>query len=88
MSFLYSLSDDFVLIIVETQERMPRKISSARARERDAERARFLEEQERVYPKTKKKKIGYPINCIIFLISGLSVTYDFFSDRSSFQSLQ
>ena len=27
---------------------MPRRISSARARERDAERARFIEEQERV----------------------------------------
>ena len=27
---------------------MPRKISSAKARERDAERTRFIEEQERV----------------------------------------
>ena len=47
-SFLAFVIDGFVLIRLETQERMPRKISSARARERDAERTRFLEEQERV----------------------------------------
>ena len=69
LTFLACLKDDFVLIKVETQERMPRKISSARARERDAERARFLEEQERVYHRTKSHVGGIISNKLYNLLN-------------------